>query len=311
MLGVKKMRKIYFVLILLILLTVSCKKEFENAKHHKIIVVTTLFPLYDFAKNVGGNRVEVLLLLPPGVEAHSFEPKPEDILKINKSQIFIYTGKDMEPWAEKVIESIDNKSIVVVDASSNIEEMEHKEEDDEHGHKKDPHIWLDFDNAKKIVDNILAGFIKVDGGNAEFYIKNAENYKKILTDLDENYKNSLKNCRTKYLFHAGHFAFGYLAKRYNLKYISAYPGVSPDEEPKPVRIAKIIKEIRENKAHHIFYEEFMSPKIAEVIKRETGTELIKINAGHNVSKEEFERGITFVEIMKKNLENLKQGLQCQ
>ncbi len=309
---IKRFLKVITVFIILLLIT-SCVKQQESSKK-KMIVITTLFPLYDFAKWIGKDKVSVTLLLPPGVEAHSFEPKPEDVLNINKAKVFVYTGRYMEPWVDKILKSIDNKNLVIVDSSNGIEFLE-KEEDDDHHHehesKIDPHIWLDFVNAKKMVDNILQGFIKADSENSEFYKVNAELLKKELDNLDEKYRKGLARCKTRYFYHSGHFAFNYLAKKYNLHYVSVYTGVSPDEEPQPKRVAHIIKEIKNKKLKYIYSEEFLSPSIAEVISKETGVTMLKINAGHNVSKEEFERGISFFDIMEKNLQQLKIGLQCQ
>jgi len=293
----------------------SCVKQ-EESSQKKLLVVTTLFPLYDFAKRIGKDKVSVTLLLPPGVEAHSYEPTPEDVLKINKAKVFVYTGLYMEPWVEKVLKSIDNKNLVIVDSSRGIEFLEKKEEDDrDHHHKNvgkiDPHIWLDFLNAKTMVDNMLQGFIKADKENSEFYKNNAKMIKKELNNLDEKYKKGLSDCKTRDFYHGGHFAFNYLANRYNLHYVSVYTGISPDEEPQPKRVAQIIRDIKNKKLKYIYYEEFLSPRIAEIISKEAGVTMLKINAGHNVSKEQLERGISFFDIMEENLKQLKVGLQCQ
>lgn len=309
-------KKFCFLLFLLLFIVFEygCEKKKQPIfLKEKIVVVTTLFPIYDFAKKVGMEKADVTILLPPGVDAHSFEPKPADILKINKADIFIYTGEDMEPWAEKILKSVDNKKLTVVNASKGIKEyITTQNSRHQHAHdKKDPHIWLDFDNAKIMVDNISEGFITADHKNIEFYKKNSESFKNVLSDLDEIYKRALQNCKTRYVFHTGHFAFGYLAKKYNLKVISAYPGTSPNEEPKPVRIASMINEIKKYKINYIFYEEFIFPRIAEVIKRETDIQLLQLNPAHNITKEKLEKGVSFEDIMIENLNSLKVGLQCQ
>ncbi len=168
----------------------------------KVKVITTLFPLYDFARTIGQDRVEVLLLLPPGVEAHSFEPRPSDIVKISEADLFIYAGKFMEPWVEAVLKGVTNPKLKVVDASVGIplltaesEAHEHepghqqgetaekgkKREDGEyhHGHTGiDPHIWLDLGNAAKMVDTIAAGLIQVDVAHKDLYARNAGEYHK-------------------------------------------------------------------------------------------------------------------------------------
>jgi len=294
---------ISFLFISLILL--SCEKKIEKvAGEKKLKVVTSLFPLYDFARNIGKEKTDVTLLLPPGVEPHSFEPRPGDILKINEADIFIYTGRFMEPWVEDILKGIGSQGPLIIDSSKVIRLTE------EAG-KRDPHIWLDFSNAKKMVVNILDGFLRRDLSNKGFYLKNAEEYKKKLDELDKKFKDSLSSCKKDTIIHGGHFAFGYLAKRYNLKYISAYKGFSPDAEPTPGSLIELSKKLKEHDIKYIFYEELISPKVSEAIARETGAKLLMLHGAHNVTKDEMDRGVTFISLMEQNLNNLKVGLQCQ
>ncbi len=278
----------------------------------KLTVMTTLFPLYDFAVNVGGDKADVSLLLPPGVDAHSFEPKPSDIAKINEADIFIYTGKFMEPWAEDVINSLDLSvtKTAIVDSSSGIPMIPGVFHDqDEPASSSDPHIWLDFDNDKKIIDNITGGFIAKDPSNAQFYQTRADEYKAKLSALDNEYKSSLADCRSREFVYGGHYAFGYLARRYGLQYFAAQ-GVSPDAEPTAKDLINLTDQIKRDNIKYVFYEELTSPKIAETLATETQAKLLLLNAAHNVSKEDFENNVTFISIMKDNLQNLKIGLQC-
>ncbi len=302
------------LLCIVLLLMASCqKKDEKQLETKKLSIVATLFPLYDFAKNIGGEHAEASLLLPPGVEPHGFEPKPEDIIRINKADIFIYTGKYMEPWAEKILKGTDNKSLVVIDSSKGINFIEETDglSHSEHAHDMDPHIWLDFENAQKMIDNMLEGFIAADPANEFAYRKNAENYKSILRELDNKFREGLASCKTRYFIHGGHYAFGYMARRYGLNYISAYHGFSPDAEPSARRLAELIRKIKKHDAMHVFYEELISPRVAEVIAKETGAEILKLHAAHNLTKEEWERGVAFIGLMEQNLVNLKAGLQCQ
>lgn len=310
--------KIAFILLVCIVVTgLSCaKKEEKQPGLKKLKVVTTLFPLYDFAKNIGGQYADVSLLLPPGVEPHGFEPRPEDIVRINKAHVFIYTGKHMEPWAEKILKGIDNKGLIVVDSSTGIKYIKEDGHDHKHKHGKvehemDPHIWLDFGNAQKMVDNMLEGFIKADAANADAYRKNAEQYKALLSDLDKKFREGLASCSTKYFIHGGHYAFGYMAKRYGLNYISAYHGFSPDSEPSAKRLAELVKKMKKHNIRHVFYEELISPRVAETIAKETGAKLLQLHAAHNLTKEEWDRGVTFAWLMEQTLSNLKTGLECK
>jgi zinc transport system substrate-binding protein len=331
------------ILIAAFAFTVCQRKEEKAETAPKIQIITTLFPLYDFAKNIGQDKVEVVLLLPPGVEPHSFEPKPEDIVRINKADLFIYTGKYMEPWAVDILKGLDNKNLMVVDSSQGISLMEEKgeqehqhgeehskkeitihgeahkhlkKEEHEHRHKEghrhemDPHFWLDFVNAQKMVDHILEGLVKKDPTHKELYSKNAEQYKSKLNGLDQKFKGALSRCKKKVFVHAGHFAFGYLAKRYSLEYVSAY-GFSPDAEPSPKKLIELTKTLKKHGLGHIYYEELITPRVAETIAKETGASLLMLHGAHNLTKEEFDKGVTFVSIMEENLNNLRVGLQCQ
>jgi zinc transport system substrate-binding protein len=303
----------------------ACQRQEQQAgKAKQLNVVTTLFPLYDFTKNIAGDKVSVILLLPPGVEAHSFEPKAGDMLRVNEADLFIFTGKFMEPWADGLLKGVDNKGLLVVDASTGITLMEGKEDhhpdqgkgkkqgkEDHHDHGKiDPHLWLDFAIAQKIVDNILAAMITRDPAGKDMYTQNAEAYKAKLVDLDRRYKETFLTCKKNIFIHGGHFAFNYLAKRYNLVYISAYHG-SPDAEPTPKRLITLKKKMQENNIQYVYYEELIAPRVAEVLAKETGATLLKLHGAHNISKEEFEKGVSFLSLMEGNLKNLKAGLECQ
>lgn len=318
------MKKILFAIgvvtiIVLGIYAVSNIAQKSKNDSQKITIVATLFPLYDFVKNVGQDKVEVLLLLPPGIEAHSFEPKPSDIVRINEADLLVYTGKFMEPWAEDIIKGISGKNVKVVDASSEIELMkegeEHEEEHEEaeeHRHEHngiDPHIWLDFDNAKVMVDNIAKAMAEKDAANADYYQKNATEYKNQLTKLDNEYETALFECKTKKIIYGGHYAFGYLAHRYGLEHIAAQ-GFSPDAEPTAPDLINLVEQIKKDNIGYVFYEELTSPKIAEIIAVETKAKMLLLNAAHNLAKEDFENNVSFLSIMENNLKNLSIGLQC-
>jgi len=288
---------------------VAISGRVQKSNTGKTTVVTTLFPLYDFAKNIGQDKVEVSLLLPPGVEPHSFEPKPSDIARISEADIFIYTGKFMEPWAVDIIKGFSGRNIKVVDSSAGIKMIPAVFHDaDEPQGAFDPHIWLDFDNAKIMVDNIVQGLCEKDKANA-YYKKNGDEYKNALSNLDNRYRTGLANCKSKEIIYGGHYAFGYLAHRYGLQYLAAQ-GLSPDAEPTAQDLVKLVEQIKKNNIRYIFYEELTSPKIAETLAGETQAKMLLLNAAHNITKKDFENKVSFVSIMENNLRNLKIGLQC-
>ena len=332
------MKKIFFSIGVIAIIAIGivavpniAQKSTNNSQ--KITVVSTLFPMYDFAKIIGGDKVEVFLLLPPGVEAHGYEPKPSDIVKINEAEVFVYTGEFMEPWAHDIIGGLSNKKLKIVDASTGIELMkeegehkyEHKGEHehehdadenhkDEHGYHHhegiDPHIWLDFDNAKIIVETITKALVKVDPPNAIYYQDNAKKFTGELTELDNVYKKTLATCQSKQIVYGGHYAFGYMAKRYGLEYMAAQ-GFSPDAEPTAKDMIALVEQVKKNNIKYIFYEELSSPKIAETLAKETGAQMLLLNGAHNLTKEDYENNVTYISLMKSNLQNLSLGLNCQ
>ena len=173
----------------------------------------------------------------------------------------------------------------------------------------DPHIWMDMDNAQKMVDNIAAAFIKKDSRNSDYYLRNAHNYKVKLIALDQRYRTELTKCKMKTILHAGHWAFAYLAKRYNLKYIAAY-NVLADAEPSPQKIVTLVQQVKTEKVPYIYYEDMINPRLAQMIAKETGVGLLKLNNGHDESKASIERGESFISLMENNLTNLKKGMVC-
>jgi zinc transport system substrate-binding protein len=180
---------------------------------------------------------------------------------------------------------------------------------DEPAGSLDPHIWLDFDNAKIMVGTILHA-IQIKGpANMDSYKRNSDDYCKKLSDLDYSYKAALAPCKGRQIVYGGHYAFGYLAKRYGLKYLAAQ-GISPDAEPTAKDLSRLVEQIRKDSIKYVFFEELTSPKIAETIANETNTKLLLLNAAHNVTRDQLVQGTSFLDIMKDNLDNLKQGLGC-
>jgi zinc transport system substrate-binding protein len=305
--------------LLIACLFTGCKQSLPPADQSKLQVVTTLFPLYDFSRQIAGDKAQITLLLPPGVEAHSFEPRPGDIITINKANVFIYTGPFMEAWVQDVLGGINNKKLLVIDASKGIQlaTEEHREEEasqhaDEHDHNgADPHIWVDPVLAQQIVTAIANGFAAQDSANKDFYLANAKAYTEKLAALDTKIRQTLQPCKTKTILYGGHFAFGYFARRYGLDYISPYAGFSPDAEPTPKKIAELIEKMKTLKSKYIFYEELLEPRVARTIAESTGAQLLLLHGAHNISKEELAKGVTYLEIMEANLQRLKLALNCE
>ncbi|WP_026368185.1 metal ABC transporter solute-binding protein, Zn/Mn family [Aminiphilus circumscriptus] len=321
------------------------------AEAAKLKVTATIFPLYDFARQVGGDRVEVSLLLPPGVEAHTYAPRPGDMIRLGNAEIFLYTGELMEPWAENLVKGVDSPALLVVDTSRGIELAEEDEHDEHvhfgeaessghaaaspeehHGHDqkasadahaggasdhhhlhhgKDPHIWLDPVLARIMVRTIAEAFAAKDPAGAESYRNNAESYAKELAALDREITEGLSACERRTIIYGGHFAFGYFARRYGLEHVSPYPSFAPDAEPSPRAVAELVETMKRTGASVIYHEELIDPKVARAIASETGARLLLLHGAHNLSREEREQGLTYLQIMRDNLARLREGLACR
>ncbi len=293
-------------------------------------VVTTIFPLTDWTRAVGGDRALVTQLLPPGVEAHSFAPKPSDVFRVQKADVFVYLGPDMEPWAAGLLRAARRPERVDLEAGRNVErakDEDHEEEEQEHEQgeteaeesnaehhahahgETDPHIWLDPVLAQTIVRDIAEALAAADPEGADTYRRNAETYVGKLQALHEKIAEGLKNAKHREILYGGHFAFGYFARRYGLGHRSPYRGFSPNAAPTPRAIADLIRTLKDSGQTTIFHEELLDPSVARVIAEQTGARLVLLHGAHNLSKEDAERGdLTYISIMERNLQRLREGL---
>ncbi len=308
-----------WVLLSLFLLG-GCSSQQQSSQNSvsggKPIIVATLFPQYDFAREIVGDKAEVMLLMPPGVESHSYEPTPKDILTLEKADLILYTGSAMEPWAQRVLDSIDNTEVEILDVSTGITLVEdskdgHEEDQDAedlHTQPYNPHIWTSPKNAIKMVINIQQAISQVDPENASLYQENASQYLAELTKLDETFRQIVQNGTSRELYFGSRFAMLYFVQEYGLDAISAYDSCSTETEPSAGAIASMITAIKEKSIPVIYYQELTEPKIARSISEATGAQMLLMHSCHNLSKEEFGSGVTYLDLMKQNAENLGKGL---
>jgi len=283
----------------------------------KLKVATTLFPLQEFAAAVGGERARVDLLLPPGAEPHAWEPRPSDLAKIQKADVFIYIGRAMEPWAEDLLKATRGANLKIVEASKGLQLLEAKslpkEASPNHKHTReeqiDPHVWLDFSLDGKIIAAIAAAFAEKDPQNASRYRTNGEGYNSRLEALDKKFEAALSSCRHRQIILGGHSAFAYLAKRYGLQQIPLY-GISPNAEPTPRKLTEVIQAAKSHGVKYIFFEEMVNPKLARVLAQEAGLQTLVLYDGANLTRDQLKQKVTFLGLMEKNLENLRLGLDC-
>lgn len=287
----------------------------------KLSVYTSFYPMYDFAKKIGGDKIELTNLVPAGTEPHEWEPTANDITNLEKANVFIYNGAGMEHWVEKVVGSLENKELVSVEASKGLtllaghhdedEERENGEvkenEDREEESATDPHVWMSIRNAKQEMKNIKDALVKADQTNAGYYEKNYITYAAEFDALDNEFKTTISGLKNKSIVVA-HEAFGYICADYGLTQVGI-EGLSADSEPDPARMAEIIKFAKDNKVKTIFFEELVSPKVAETVASELGAKTDMLNPLEGLTDEQLTAGEDYISIMKSNLEALKAALQ--
>ncbi len=293
-------------------------------------VVATVYPAYDIARQVGGDKVNVTLLVPPGTEPHDWEPTVKDLKAVGQAKVFIYNGAGLEP-SEKLLapdilkeakpvelaKSVDVMPIKTVELDNETEaDHDHNHhtdaahhDDDGHDHHHgtvDPHIWLNPMNVAKEVDAVVAAFSEADPANKDYYEANGKAYKEKLTALDAQYRAFAATIPNKELV-VTHEAFGYLANRYGFTQLGIM-GVAPDAEPTPERMASIISFVKAHKVKAIFSEELVNPKLAEAIAKETGAKVYMLNPVEGLTEEQMKAGATYLSIMEDNLKVLKTAL---
>ncbi|MHC5216854.1 metal ABC transporter substrate-binding protein [Enterococcus sp. LJL128] len=296
--------------------TASSNETNENG----IKIMTTFYPMYDFASQVVGDEGTVELLIPSGTDAHDFEPSAKDIARISDADVFVYNSKEFETWSEDILNNVDQKKVAVIEASQKIDLMEGSEEDHDydheedaaheghdHSHELDPHVWLDPVLAQKEVEEIRDGLVKKYPDKKTVFEKNAAAYIEKLKALDGEYKTAFANAENK-TFITQHAAFGYLAKQYGLTQESV-SGISPDQEPSPSRLAELKTFIDEHQVKVIYFEATASSKVAETLANETGVELSVLQTLESLTEDEQKDGKDYLSVMQENLAALKKSIR--
>lgn len=299
----------------------SCSSDKENVKKDssKISVVTTIFPYYDFTRSIAGDKADIKLLLSPGSEPHSYEPSPSDIVAIENCDVFIYNGGESDEWVENVLESIENKNMKVmrmmdyVDLlyEQNVDHDEHNhehEEHDEHVEEYDEHIWTSIRNAEKLTDAIYDELSFCDFANKEIYAKNRDTYISKLQTLDSEISEIVSNAKRKTVVFGDRFPFLYFVTDYSLEFECAFPGCSSETEPSISTVTHMIDFTRKNQIPVVFYLEFSNGKVAKLISEDTGAKIMRFSSCHNVTKDEFADGASYIYLMEQNAKALKEAL---
>lgn len=277
----------------------------SKSQGKKISVYTSFYAMYDLTKKIGGDKILLKNLVPAGTEPHEWEPTPKDIASLEKADALIYNGAGMEAWTEKVLNSLKNKKLVVVEASKSLGLLDNTDKDEDL--KYDPHVWLNPMYAKKQMEVIKNALVFVDSVNKDYYEKNYTDNANKLDGLDMEYKAAAAKFTKKDIVVA-HQAFGYICNAYGLKQV-AIEGLNADSEPSPAKMAEITKFAKENNVKYIFFEGLISPKVADVIAKEVGAKTEVLNPLEGLEEKDIRAGKEYFSVMKDNLEVLKKALQ--
>ena len=330
--------------------------DVETSDDGKLKVVTTLFPYYDFARQIAGDKVELSMVIPAGQDSHSFEPTPADIRLIQNADLLICNGGAMEQWVSQVVSSLDSESLKVITMMDYVDIVEeevvegmedsgeehhhvhaadndhdhaaedHDHTDDEHDHdaedhththddddadyeiEYDEHIWTSPVNAMKITQVIADTLQEMDPADADIFAANAEDYLGKLENLDQEFRDVVNGADLDLIVMADKFPLRYFADTYGLRYRAAFSGCASDTEPSAKTIAYLIDKVREEQIPAVYYLELSSHRVAEIISEETGAKPLLFHSCHNVTRREFDNGVTYLELMEQNVVNLREGL---
>jgi zinc transport system substrate-binding protein len=312
--------------------TETVNKGVEKKDKDTLTVYTTIYPLEDFTKKIGGDFVEVQSIYPPNVDAHSYEPSTKDMLNLANSDLFIYSGAGIEGFAEKASEALKKEDVQVLKAAEGINliessdehhhegeegnseseshEDEHEESevhDEEHAHGDlDPHVWLDPVLSIDLANNIKNSLSELMPENKTEFETNFNQLKSELEKLDQEFKTTIESSRTKNLLVA-HAAYGYWETRYGIEEI-AISGLSPTQEPTQKELQKIIEESTEHNIHYVIFEQNVSPKIAKIIQEELGAKSLTLHNLEAITEENIKQKDDYFSIMRRNLETLETAL---
>ncbi len=332
---------IFIMLISSALLLGGCTNEKDS---DKLNIITTVFPSYDFVREITNEEANIELLLKPGTDFHSFDPTPQDIINIQESDLFIYVGS--ENWVETILNSIDTNDMKIIRLMDYIhleeelivegmehshddhdhEEDEHNHEEDEHDHDHeeheidnndlsyndllgyDEHIWTSLKNSIILIDEIKNAIIEIDEDNKNLYEANSNSYKEKLITLDEEIEIMINSSERNEIVVGDKFPFTYFALDYDLEINAAFTGCSTASEASAQTITYLINKVEDTNIPVVFYIELSNQKVADAIIEETDVEKLELHSTHNLTLTDFENGVSYLDLMTQNYNNLKKAL---
>lgn len=339
---IRRVGSLLCIVILLVSMLCGCTvsgsdRQTNNSNSDgKLKVVTTIFPQYDFVRQIAGDNVSLTMLLKPGEETHSYEPTPQDIIAIQNADLFIYVGGENDEWVEDILESPEMKHVKclrLVDCVSGVLEEEEvegmqeerghhheeestlhsadetEEEHNAHVHTMDEHVWTSPRNAVDIVAHITDELCSLDSEHAQVYEQNANDYEAQLKELDVEFQEVVKNAQNHTILFGDRFPFRYFAAEYGLDYYAAFSGCASDTEPSAATMAFLINKVKEEKIPVVLKMELSNDNIANAIAETCDVPVKVFYSSHNISAEQFAAGVTYLDLMKENVETLKEALR--
>lgn len=307
----KNLLKIIFMIVTLSLMTACTAPTAPESDGIK--VVSVIFPYYDFAKNICGDKADVSVLINPGADVHSFEPTAKDINRIQNCDLFIYTGGESDAWVENILGSLDTKinTLKVIDVVALKKEdythFEHSHHED-HSADYDEHVWTSPDNAIKIAGAIENKLCTVDVENSAAYEENTKNYVEKIKEIANKTTDIVENSKRRTIIIGDRFPMLYYAEYYGLEVFAAFPGCAEKTEPSAATLAFLTDKIKTENIPVVFKSELSGGQTAEALCSETGAKCLELAACHNVSKQDFDSGVGYMEIMEKNAQALTEAL---
>lgn len=303
------MKKIISIFLLFVVTFVFCSCGEVERSTGKISVVTTIFPYYDFARSVSKGTCDVDMLLKPGSDVHSFEPTPSDILKIRNADLFIYNGGESDEWVDSILESLgDTDKPVVMKMADYVKPLTEMDADHHAEDEEDEHIWTSLDNAKTLVSKISDEVSKLDSKNKSIYHRNGLDYIEKISKVQSEIENTVNSSESKKIVVGDRFPLLYFATEFSLDWECAFPGCSTETEPSLDRLSKLTDTIEKDKIKTILKLEMSENKVADTLADETNTKVRTFYSAESVSKEDFANNITYVDLMERNNNALKEAL---
>lgn len=311
------MKRIVSILISVAMISasfISCTSTAQNNSNDKLKIVCTIFPQYDFCKEIGADLIEVSMLISPGADIHGYEPSISDIQKINSADLFIYCSGESESWVTDIIKTMSDKTKALDIAQcvkllneETVEGMENDEHDDEQGF--DEHVWTSPVYAKSIVSKISETICELDAKNKDKYTRNTNLYLSKLDELDLKFKDAVEIGKKETLIFADRFPFRYFTEQYDLNYYAAFKGCSSESEPSLSTVSFLINKAKELNIKTVLYTETSDQKTADLICDATNAKKALLHSCHNLTKAEFESGKTYLSLMNENVETIKEALK--